>query len=132
MNDAPVRSVEPDRITWRLNGRLHRTDGPAVEWPDGAVSWYAHGELHRFDGPAVAAPNGYLGWYVNGQQHRVDGPAATFDDGHEQWFLADKFVPKAMVEVFLTVAVENRELVAQLYGNGTPMIDAVAAANRLR
>ena len=25
---------------WWLNGEYHRTDGPAIEWPDGTKAWY--------------------------------------------------------------------------------------------
>ena len=25
---------------WRINGKLHREDGPAVEYPDGTKLWY--------------------------------------------------------------------------------------------
>ena len=26
--------------SWYLNGKLHREDGPAVEWPDGSKYWW--------------------------------------------------------------------------------------------
>ena len=29
---------------WRLNGKYHREDGPAVEWADGSKYWRLHGE----------------------------------------------------------------------------------------
>ena len=29
---------------WHLNGELHRTDGPAIEWADGTKAWYLNGE----------------------------------------------------------------------------------------
>ena len=29
---------------WYLNGVLHRTDGPAVEWINGYRSWWLHGK----------------------------------------------------------------------------------------
>jgi hypothetical protein len=29
---------------WRLNGKRHREDGPAVEWTDGSKQWWIHGE----------------------------------------------------------------------------------------
>ena len=28
---------------WYLNGKLHRTDGPAIEFADGTKSWYLNG-----------------------------------------------------------------------------------------
>jgi NADPH-dependent ferric siderophore reductase len=36
--------VHPDRTEWFLNGKLHREDGPAVEWADGSRSWWLNGE----------------------------------------------------------------------------------------
>ena len=29
---------------WLLNGKLHRTDGPAIEWANGNKSWYLNGK----------------------------------------------------------------------------------------
>ena len=37
---------------WYLNRKLHREDGPAIEFTDGSKLWYKHGEYHRVDGPA--------------------------------------------------------------------------------
>ena len=28
---------------WYLNGKLHRVDGPAVEWSSGSKMWYLNG-----------------------------------------------------------------------------------------
>jgi len=49
----------------------HRTDGPAVEGhrDDGSVGdkhWLVNGKLHRLDGPAVEYLYGRKEWYVNG------------------------------------------------------------------
>ena len=44
---------------WYLNGKLHREDGPAVEWSNGSKEWWLNGELHREDGPAVECVDGY-------------------------------------------------------------------------
>lgn len=53
---------------WRLNGKLHRTDGPALECANGNKIWYLHGELHRTDGPAIESPDGYKSWYLHGKR----------------------------------------------------------------
>lgn len=63
--------------TWRLNGRRHRTDGPALitYWPDGTVGyerWRQHGQLHRLDGPAITLyqPDGtveFEQWWFQGR-----------------------------------------------------------------
>ena len=53
---------------WYQNGKLHRTDGPAVELADGEKYWYQNGERHRTDGPAIERTNGYKYWYQNGKE----------------------------------------------------------------
>ena len=50
---------------WYLNDKLHRVDGPAVEWGDGTKCWYFNGKLHRVNGPAVEYSNGDKYWYLN-------------------------------------------------------------------
>lgn len=32
-----------NETTWYENNRLHREDGPAVEWSDGYKEWWIHG-----------------------------------------------------------------------------------------
>jgi len=53
---------------WYLNGKRHREDGPAIEYPDGIKAWYLNGELNRKDGPAVEYPDGTKIWFLNGQK----------------------------------------------------------------
>jgi len=31
---------------WYLNGKLHRTDGPAIEWANGYKAWYLNGKKY--------------------------------------------------------------------------------------
>jgi hypothetical protein len=52
---------------WRLNGKLHREDGPAVIYPNGTQVWYRNGLRHREDGPAVIREDGIQWWYRNGK-----------------------------------------------------------------
>ena len=66
--------------------RLHRTDGPAVEYSDGRREWRQHGILHRTDGPAVENANGYCAWWQNGHLHRTDGPAIEYAAGAYEWW----------------------------------------------
>ena len=75
---------------WRVNGRLHREDGPARIWADGGQEWWINGILHREDGPAIIYPNGNKEWYVNGNRHRVDGPAITKINGYQVWYINGK------------------------------------------
>ena len=51
---------------WYLNGKIHRTDGPAIEYSNGTKCWYLNGERHRTDGPATEYYNGTKRWYLNG------------------------------------------------------------------
>ena len=53
---------------WRLNGKRHREDGPAVEYANGSKWWYLNGELHREDGPAIEWPCGGKEWYLHGEE----------------------------------------------------------------
>ena len=53
---------------WWLNGKLHREDGPAIEYSDGAKSWYLNGNLHREDGPAIEWNDGSKQWYLNNKR----------------------------------------------------------------
>lgn len=51
---------------WYKYGKLHREDGPAIEWPDGSVSWYKEGYKHREDGPTYESST-VLTWHLHGQ-----------------------------------------------------------------
>jgi hypothetical protein len=58
---------------WSLNGKLHREDGPAIEWANGYKSWYLNDELHREDGPAIECSDGYKCWFLNGKRLTEEG-----------------------------------------------------------
>ncbi len=77
---------------WFLNDKLHRQDGPAVEWADGSRRWYLNGLLHREDGPAMVWSDGTKFWYHNNKRHREDGPAAEYPDDTNIWYLDDKYL----------------------------------------
>jgi hypothetical protein len=70
-------------------GKLHRLDGPAVEWIDGTRFWYQNGLRHRLDGPAITNKGRYKMWYVHGRHHREDGPAFISINGYREWWLND-------------------------------------------
>ena len=72
---------------WFLNGKLHRVDGPAIEYADGSKRWFLDGKLHRVDGPAIEDADGSKEWYQYGKLHRVDGPAVEWSDGSKYWCL---------------------------------------------
>jgi len=52
---------------WHLNGKLHREDGPAIEFASGDKAWFLNGVRHREDGPAIEYAYGYKAWYINGK-----------------------------------------------------------------
>jgi len=56
------------RKYWYLNDKLHREDGPAIEFADGGKFWYLDDTLHREDGPAIEYANGNKWWYLNGKE----------------------------------------------------------------
>ena len=72
---------------WRVNNKLHRDDGPAVEYINSGKEWWINGIRHRDDGPAIEYDNGDLYWYQNGELHREDGPAMVDADGTKEWYL---------------------------------------------
>ena len=112
MTQSTRTTDEAGIIRWKLpNGKLHREDGPAIEWPDGTKEWFKHnllhregepsvirpggeewhinGNLHRDGGPAIIRPDRAMIWYQHGRIHREDGPAIINPDGSERWFIED-------------------------------------------
>jgi hypothetical protein len=89
MEKYTVEVDEEGTIRWYKLGtnKLHRTDGPAVEYANGDKYWYIEGECHRTDGPAIDRINGYKAWFIEGKHHRTDGPAIEFTDGYKAWYI---------------------------------------------
>jgi hypothetical protein len=44
-DDRSIRITADGHKFWYLHGKLHRTDGPALEWADGDKFWFLNG--HR-------------------------------------------------------------------------------------
>jgi hypothetical protein len=76
----------PDRVEYRLRGKLHRTDGPAIEYSSVLKEWYINGLRHREDGPAIERISGNKSWYLNGKLHREHGPAVEWANGNKSWW----------------------------------------------
>ena len=49
------------------DGKLHRKDDPAIEYPNGTKEWFSDGVRHREDGPAVERADGSKEWWLNGR-----------------------------------------------------------------
>ena len=61
-------TVYPDRTEWKFNDKLHRENGPAIEYADGSKYWFINGKRHRENGPAVELADGDRAWYINGKE----------------------------------------------------------------
>jgi|SRR5579859_6218621 len=85
---------------WLLNGKLHRENGPAIEYADGTKYWYVYDKLHRLDGPAVEWADGSRAWYLQGERHREDGPAIERANGYKEWYYHEKYINCSSQEEF--------------------------------
>ena len=56
---------------WYKNGKLHREDGPAVEWA-GSKYWYKDDKLHRENGPACEYASGSKYWWYFGHKAKSE------------------------------------------------------------
>jgi hypothetical protein len=72
---------------WYKNGKLHREDGPAIEWSNGYKEWWINGNRHRENGPAIEYISGTKKWFKNGERHREDGPAIELSNGYKEWWI---------------------------------------------
>lgn len=57
---------------WLVNGKLHKEDGPAVEYESGQKEWWTDGLLHREDGPAIEYADGRKEWYWHGWIRQIN------------------------------------------------------------
>ena len=77
---------------WRVNGLLHRLDGPALEWSNGYKEWHVNGLYHRLDGPAIEWSDGDKNWYANGKL--ISGPLDLLKHGAKLEDLAEYLTPR--------------------------------------
>jgi hypothetical protein len=57
---------------WTVAGKIHRLDGPAVEYRSGDKEWWVNDRIHRTDGPALVYAGGVNCWYLHGHTHSFD------------------------------------------------------------
>lgn len=88
--DGPAIEYSYGDKMWYFKGKLHREDGPAIEWVNGNKFWFINGDLHRINAPAVELINGEKEWWIKGNRHREDGPAVETSEGYKRWFFNDK------------------------------------------
>jgi hypothetical protein len=74
MNKQSILEIDSQgNKLWRLNGVLHREDGPAIEYPNGDKLWLFNGKLHRENGPAIIYACGDKEWWLNDYFYSHDG-----------------------------------------------------------
>lgn len=86
-DDGPAIEYPDGSRRWLRNGKLHRTDGPAIENAEGSRHWFRNDLLYRKDGPAIEHEDGTREWFIKNQRHREDGPAVENADGTVEWWL---------------------------------------------
>ena len=75
-------------------------------YPNGDKYWFLNDKLHREDGPAVEYANRTKQWWLNGKRHREDGPAIEWTSGNKEWYLNGKTThPEAIVDLWLSRGV---------------------------
>lgn len=85
--NAPDNSEYTLYKEWQLDGKFHRTDGPAKEW------FFTNGKPKKHE------------WYINDQKHRECGPAMIIFDAHgnavneEWWFNGTQYSEDSWVVV---------------------------------
>ena len=86
--------------SWYKEGKLHREDGPAIEYSDGRKYWYKKGKLHSINGPAIEFPDGRKEWYKEGKHHREDGHSIEWINEPRCWHLENKiYSPKELLSL---------------------------------
>jgi hypothetical protein len=65
MTEYKVIVTEKSTKWFNLEGKLHRENGPAVEYRNGYKAYYINGKFHREDGPAMEFADGYKVYYIN-------------------------------------------------------------------
>jgi len=68
MSDKVIKTEYPDRVQYTLetlDGKLHREDGPALEYFGGSKYWFLNNRRHRENGPAVEHSNGDKQYWLN-------------------------------------------------------------------
>ena len=90
--DGPARIVgtgDDRNYYWYMHGKIHRENGPAMVYSNGTTVWLKNGKYHRDDGPAYEGFDGYLEWYINGKHHRLSGPATVYANGAKEFWIND-------------------------------------------
>jgi len=71
-NGSQYKVYSDGTTAWHTDGKVHRLDGPAIEYANGTKFYYQNDKRHRIDGPALDYPNGHVGWYLNDRRYTFD------------------------------------------------------------
>lgn len=71
MIEYTVRVFDDGNRHWFLNGRLHREDGPAIEWSDGSKFWYLDGKLVTEQEVMKSSCSGNI-VEINGKKYKLE------------------------------------------------------------
>jgi hypothetical protein len=92
-------------------------------YADGGKFWWLNGKLHREDGPAVEYAYDYKRWHLNGKLHREEGPAVERVDGHKFWYLNGKYMTEEEHKAAMNPAVEmTMEEICKALGKNVKVI----------
>lgn len=113
----PVKTVNSytGNTEWKVDGVLHRDDGPALIGRNGDQFWYQNGVIHRNKGPAAITKHGKI-WAANGERHRLDGPAVEWTNGGTEWWVGNERIPvnsQEDFETWLELDAKSKELPRQ-------------------
>lgn len=86
-NFTGTAELEGSHKTHHQNGKLHRLEGPALEYSNGHKEYWVDGKRHRLDGPAIEYHNSYRAYWVEGKLHRLDGPAIEYSNGNKEYYV---------------------------------------------
>jgi len=76
-----------DKFYLNDEGKYHRLDEPAIEYPDGTKIWLINGNRHQNIDHSIEYLDGEKQWYFKGKAHRVGG---SFSSDEEWWFIDGK------------------------------------------
>lgn len=71
-------------MEYRLNGKLHNAEGPAVINPDGSFEHWINGKRHNLKKPSYFHPEKKDAWFLNGLTKHNNG-SHNSDYGYEVW-----------------------------------------------
>ena len=66
-------------------------------YDSGTTHWKLNGKMHRENGPALivcGTANDFISYYINDRLHRLDGPAIEYANGQNVWYLYGKWISK--------------------------------------